>query len=1007
MTQEQWQQAWSLISELEGLKVTEQESVLLSRHLAPEVLDEVRGVLRSEEIMEPAGPRPDFYGPYRPLKLLGEGAMGSVYLAQQDKPLKRQVALKIIRPGLPNREVLERFEIERRALAMMDHPNIARVYDAGQTPHGAPYFAMEYVPGVEITKYCEQNQLPLSGKLQLLISACHAIQHAHQKGIVHRDIKPSNILVSEPDGRPVLKIIDFGIARAVSDAGLNTLDTNFGSFVGTLAYMSPEQAAHDTSQLDTRSDVYSLGVLAYELLTGSTPLRNATIRTGYVNLPDLLTRVRNEIPEPLSRRAPHLGKELAGELDWVVQKALEKDPARRYASAYNFAEDLRRYLHGEVVEAAPPSITYRLKKLAIQHRKWLVTAAAFVAVLLLATGVSIWMALRATTAEQQAVASRDRAIRSQAEAIANRDEARRAEAAARSEQARANAAEHASELERDHAIVERRRADLQASTTRAVVDFLQNDLLKVANTTTQADRGVATPTRDIKVRDALDRAAAAIGDRFHNQPEVEAEIRNTIGETYFNLNILPAAKKQFEAAYELRKKNVGPLHPDTLQSLHGVGTVLRADGKSAEAAALFRQVVDGRTRAFGPDDRRTLQAMHSVAISLRSAGNVDEARTLHEKVLNARQRVLGLEDPDTLRSFNDLGIAYIYSGSDPRGLPFAEQAFRLRTKVLGPEHPDTVVSMQAYGMGLFSTGQSEKALPYLHKARDLNERLRGPYHTITLDNTGTIGNAYERLHRADEAFRYFNLAADGYERQHGAQHPVGINWRTNSAAAYMTVGRFAEAITFLNTYLPRWTESKGPNDGSVQQVRYLLAKSHLWAGDPGKALEIGVPLLAARIRARGAGDGSVALLTQVVGQAYIQTGKLREAESAYRAVVDARRAAKREAGPMEAALAETLLRQGRIADAEALLSGAVSGKQAAPGWSASYLRAVLGATLAAKGSFSEAESLLSPALQEMSGLRNRTFASEWYQQDQVRQWLASAREKQGKTALATAPAKRD
>ncbi|MBL8213859.1 MAG: serine/threonine protein kinase [Bryobacterales bacterium] len=1003
MTQEQWQQVWSLIGELRDVTVSEREAILQSGQVDPDVVHHVRSVLACEEVTEPEDAveaSEQSFGPYRPLRLLGEGAMGSVYLAEQDKPLKRYVALKIIRPGVRSREVLERFEIERRALAMMDHPNIARVLDAGQTPRGTPYFAMEYVAGVEVTRYCEQQQLPLVGKLQLLISVCQAIQHAHQKGIVHRDIKPSNVLVSQQDGAPVPKIIDFGIARAVGDAGLNTLSTNFGSFVGTIAYMSPEQAAHDTSALDTRSDVYSLGVLAYELVTGSTPLRDTAIRTSYANLPTLLQRIREETPEPLSRRAPDLDKELARELDWIVQKALEKDPARRYASAQSLAEDLRRYLEGEPVEAAPPSTRYRLRKLAGRHRALLLTAAAFVAVLVLATGVSLWLALRASTAERQAVASRDRAIRSEAEAIARRDDARSAEKAAREEQARATAAERAREVERDKAVAERRRADLQATTTRAVVDFLQNDLLKVANTTAQADRGVATPTRDIKVREALDRAAASIGDRFRNQPEVEAEIRNTIGETYFNLNILPMAKEQLEAAYNLRKKSLGPLHPAALESLHGIGMVLRADGKSAQAVELFRQVVDGRQRVFGAEDRRTLQAMHSVAVALRSAGQAEQARDLHQKVLEVRQRVLGVEDPDTMRSFNDLGVAYIYSSQAEAGLPLAEQAYRLRSKVLGPEHPDTVVSMQAYAMGLFSTKQAEKSLPLLLRARELNERLRGRDHTVTLDNTGSIGNAYGALFRMEEAVRYYSLAADGYVRRYGEQHPIGMNWRMNVAGMYQDAGRFSDSVSLLKTYIPRWAEARGPNDTGVQQARYLLAKSLLWGGNPAQALEIGVPLLPMRTQARGAADVGVGLLTQVVAQAYVQTDRLQEAEAAYRTVVEARRVAKRDATGLQAALAEVLLRQGRRDEAEALVRSLLPEQEPRPGWTSSYLRGILGATLAAKGDYAGAEALLLAAHNVMSGMRGRVVAPEWYQLDQVHAWITAVYAKQGKAELA-------
>lgn len=993
MTQEQWRRAWSLIEQLKDLPLAERESALRAREPEEAVREQVRAVLQSEESSEEEPARAgaeESYGPYRPLHLLGEGAMGSVYLAQQDKPLKRKVALKVIRPGVRSREVLARFEIERRALAMMDHPNIARVFDSGDTAWGAPYFAMEYVDGVAITRYCEERRAALREKLELIITACEAIQHAHQKGILHRDIKPSNVLVATDNGRPLVKFIDFGIARAVEDAGLDTLGTNFGSVVGTIAYMSPEQAAEGPAQLDTRSDVYSLGALAYEVLTGSPPLRDIAVRTGYANLPELLRRIREEEVEPLGQRAPERKAELAGELDWIVRKALEKEPARRYASAYGLAEDLRRYLQGEPVEAAPPSTIYRWKKFARRYRPWLVTAAAFVLLLAVATGVSVTLAVRAADAEKRAIVSLEEAR--QAERTARAEQQR-----ALAEQARAVAAEHERENERDKAVTERERADREASKSRAVVDFLQNDLLKVANTAVQADRGVVTPTRDLKVREALDRAAASIGNRFQQQPEVEAEIRNTIGETYFNLNILPTAKEQLQRAYELRKKELGERHPATLESLYGIGKVLRAEGKSAEAAAVAQQVAAGRKQALGRAHRQTLEALHSVAVALRSAGQVKEACLLHEQVLAERKRVLGGEDADTLRSLNDLGIAYIYSSQAAKGLPLAEQAYQLRAKVLGPEHPDTVVSMQAYGMGLFSTGQAERSLPLLKQARELNERLRGKDHSVTLDNTGTIGNAYGALGQNLEAVKYYTLAADGYVRQAGDQHPTGINWRMNAAAAHQGAGRFAEAVKMLQTYLPRWIELRGNEDDRVLQAKYLLAKNLLGVGKADEALEIAAPLLALRIKKTGAASGAVSNLAEVLAQAYARSGRLAEAEGVYRQIYEARKTAQVDATSMGAGLGAVLLEQGRTQEAETLARTLLQGQENETGWRWSYLRGIQGAALTAREDYAGAEALLLPAHQAMIGLKHKAGAPNWYQLGQVREWIAALYTRQGKT----------
>jgi len=1003
MTQQQWQQAWELIGECQDLPAKEREAVFVSRPVDAEVAEHVRGVLAGEEESELSEEIPsaeDSYGPYRPLRLLGEGAMGRVYLAQQETPLQRTVALKIIQPGFGRKEVLERFQIERRVLALMDHPCIARVLDAGRTPRGTPYFVMEYVPGVSITKYCEQQQTPLEKKLELIIAACEAIQHAHQKGIVHRDIKASNVLVSHLDGRPMLKIIDFGIARAMEGVGLDTLSTNFGSLVGTPTHMSPEQTEPDSTRVDTRSDVYSLGVLTYELLTGSTPLRSGSISGGLSDLPELLRRIRTEDPEPPSRRAPVLARQLACELDWIVMRALEKDPARRYQSAIGMAEDLQRYLQGEPVFAGPPTATYRFKKLAKRHQRWLVTAAAFAVVLILASIVAIQQGMRATSAGRQAIASRDRAIRSEAEALASRDEARTAEKSSREERDRAIAAERRSDLERDKALAERHRADRQATTTRAVTNFLQYDLLQVANPAVQADRGMTTPTRDLLVREALDRAAAGIGNRFQNAAEADAEIRHTMGTTYYNLGILPKAKEQLVAAYNLRKNKLGPLHPAALETQHILGKVLRAAGQSAEAVDVFSRVVEGYKKSFGPEDRRTLAAMHSVAVAMRSAGRPKEASALHEKVLEVRKRVFGLEDPDTMWSLNDLGITYMYSGQASLGVPMTGQAFQLRSKVLGPEHPDTVVTMQAYGMILFSTGQAEKALPILLRAVELNERLRGRDHTVTLDNNGSAGNAYSNLYRYEEAIKYFTIAADGYSRLFGEKHTAGVTWRMNIAAAYMDGGRFQEAIPILRAYIPKWIQARGKDDERVQHAVYLLAKNLLWSGSHDEALEIGLPLLADRIRQNGAGHSAIVSLSEVVAQAHVRKNQLPEAEAVYRRVIEARRAAKAGVTGLEAGRAAVWLRQQRWSDAETLARAALPKDGAEASWDGSYLRGLTGAAMANQGRHGEAEPFLLAAHAAMTALRSQTRAAELYKMDDVRSWIVGLYKGQGKVELA-------
>src|ERR1017187_3272740 len=464
----------------------------------------------------------DRIGRYKLLEKIGEGGCGIVYMAEQTEPIRRRVALKIVKLGMDTRQVIARFEAERQALALMDHPNIAKVLDAGATDTGRPYFVMELVRGIRITDYCDQHNLSTRERLDLFMQVCHAIQHAHQKGIIHRDLKPSNILVASLDGVPVPKVIDFGIAKATQQPLTDkTLFTSFHQFIGTPAYMSPEQAEMGSQDIDTRSDVYTLGVLLYELLTGRSPFEQKELLEAGLDEMRRLIREK-EPPKPSTRLStlahgdlaaiarsrhtepPRLLHLVRGDLDWIVMKCLEKDRARRYETPSGLARDVERHLNHEPVTAAAPSAFYLVGKFIRRHRVALATAAALV--VLVAVGVvgSVWQAVRATKAERQA---------------------------------------------------------------RTVATFLKNMLNGV-----RPSRALGRDTK--MLQEILDKTAGSLGKDLGNQPEVEAELRSTIGGVYQDLGEYQKAETMHRAALALRKGVFGYEHPGVAESLNDLGNAL-------------------------------------------------------------------------------------------------------------------------------------------------------------------------------------------------------------------------------------------------------------------------------------------------------------------------------------------------------------------------------------------------------------------------------------------------
>jgi non-specific serine/threonine protein kinase/serine/threonine-protein kinase len=641
-------------------------------------------------------------GHYRLLEKIGEGGMGEVWLAEQREPIRRRVALKVIRAGMNTRGVMARFESERQALALMEHPAIARVLDAGSTKQGMPFFVMEYIAGVRITAYCDNHRLSTRERLELFVHVCEGVQHAHQKTIIHRDLKPSNILVTEVDGRPVPKIIDFGVAKALGQKlTADTLHTNIGALIGTPEYMSPEQASFSGEDIDTRSDIYSLGIILYELLAGSTPLqlRKASLEQFLKKLreedvPKPSTRIRTQDPTASTDAARKRGtapamlvRQIRGELDAIALKALEKDCSRRYATASDFAADIGRYLTNQPVVAVAPSLAYRVKKFARRYRVGLITASAFALVLIVATAVSMVQSIRA------------------------------------------------------------RR---EAAVAKAVNDFLQNDLLGQASSAAQAEQG-AKPDPNITVRTVLDRAAQKVDGKFDRQPEVEVELRNTIAAAYIDLALYPEARRQAERALKLGGQRLGAENPATLSALHELGLAADKDGSYREAEALDRRALDARRRVLGPKNLGTLRTMNNLATTYMDEEKFADAEKLFLQTLAIENEVLDRDNSDRVETMDNLALTYISEQKYAQAETLMSEALAIDERVEGPDHPDTLGAMNNLATAYLDEGKYVDAEKLHVQALEGLKRVLGPDHPATLSSMGALAEDYMEEGRYKEA----------------------------------------------------------------------------------------------------------------------------------------------------------------------------------------------------------------------------------------------------------------
>jgi tetratricopeptide (TPR) repeat protein len=775
---------------------------------------------------------------------------------------------------MDTKNVIARFEAERQALALMDHPNIAHVLDAGATESGRPYFVMELVRGAKITDYCDQSRMPTADRLELFIQVCNAVQHAHQKGIIHRDIKPSNILVTtSAEGKPLPKVIDFGIAKATTGLRLTdkTLFTAFEMLIGTPAYMSPEQAALTSLGVDTRTDVYSLGVLLYELLTGTTPFdTKALLKSG---LDEIRRVIREEDPAPPSTRLsrmkeesltvvaqhrssepPRLIRTICGDLDWIVMKALEKDRARRYETAYGLSLDVKRLLENEAVSARPPSRLYKFQK-AVQRNRLLSVGIGILATLLVAGLIVVSASL-----------SQERQSRREA---------------------------------------------------KQVKQFLEEMLQGVGP-------DVALGRDTAILREILDQAAARVGKELTNQSAVEAELRGVIGTLYFRTGQFHQAEEMQRAALAIRRNRFGSESPETAASLNELGLTLVASGKLSEAEQVNREALDIRRRRFGNenadvatsedhlahvytqngklaeaealareslatrqnlsgnDSLEAAESLRTLAVIMGDKQQWAKAETMMRKVLELRRKKLGPEHPWVASALNDVAWAAGGNGKQKEAEALEQEALTMRQKLLSPEHPDVAVSLYRVGDRMRQLGNLKEAYPVLNAALSIQRKVLGDNHPDTLYTLKSMGLLHEAEHQWPEAETVFREVLAAWRERAGNDDLETIYALRNLASVLGDQGKWPEAETLYREELAFWRKRGGDSDPEAPYTLHSLGAAVSAQGKWPQAEKIYREELALQRKRAGNDDPNTLYALRDLGEILECEGKWAEAVSAHR-----------------------------------------------------------------------------------------------------------------------------
>jgi tetratricopeptide (TPR) repeat protein len=721
----------------------------------------------------------------------------------------------------------------------MDHPSIARVLDGGLTEAGRPFFVMDYVKGVPITQYCDETRLSVSERLALFVQVCQAVQHAHQKGIIHRDLKPSNILVALYDDRPVPKVIDFGLAKAMYQPLTDqTLHTAHEMVLGTPLYMSPEQAQANNLDVDTRTDIYALGVLLYELLTGTTPLERKRFKQAAWE--EMRRIIREEEPQRPSARLSsidtlpslaacrqtepaRLTRLVRGELDWIAMKALEKDRNRRYETANGFAMDLQRFLAGEPVQAAPPSASYRLRKLARKYRAVLATAAVIALLLVAGIAVSAWQAVRATKAEAAARLAAQQALEAQ------QAEAKRAESEARAKQEALAAAEGEKKA---RAQAQKRLAQIEKSNDIITSIFTDLDMEKVKEGSEPLEAVLGQ--RLVKAANELE--GEAVGD-----PLVVAGLQHRLGESLRHLGKPEQAISLFGKARGTRTAGLGVDHPDTLKSMNELACAYLDSSNLNQALQLFQETLKLRTARLGADHPDTLESMNDLAAAYIHAGKPDRAVSLLEETVKLRKAKLGADHPETLQSMGNLAVAYqnqAGAGKLDQALTLDEEILKLRKVKLGADHPQTLISMNNLAEIYRAAGKLDLALPLLQETLRLAKARLGADHPSTLLYMNSLGSTYGDAGKLDRALPLLEETLKLMKAKLGADHPQTLIVMNNLALGYMDAFKFDQALPLLEEALKLTKGKLGAGHPNTPAAMNNLARAYQGAGRLDRALPL-------------------------------------------------------------------------------------------------------------------------------------------------------------------------